>query len=235
LEEISLSIEEIVALLLGRSEKINSHQFRKFFAYFFLRRHCGNLDALRRHFRHVSREMIWAYAKDALGARHLAEEKKDLAAEIANAVVFDGGYRSTGVARHLREVKESLLLGAKVLSAEDAATYIETRIKQDFVEVHPMEWGYCLYQRGETGAACEAKVGPIEARAEPGVCGRCKFLCTGAENVDFWRHSGLLHQQLVDHPRSTKIMREESQKYVSVAASIVNRHAPREETGGKNE
>ena len=208
----------------GRPERIKSHQFRRFFAYFFLRRHSGNIDAVRRHFRHVSSEMVWAYTKDALNAAYLASEKKELAQEIASSVISGGGHVSAVVGAELRAVRDTLLLGAKVLSVEDAAAYIDRRIKADFAEIHPMEWGYCLLQRGDSGAACEGQVGPIEDRSEPGVCGRCKFLCTGPESVPFWEHAAQLHAEIAASPLATQIMRAQSERFAASAQRILVRH-----------
>jgi integrase len=72
-------------------QEITTHQFRRFFVYFYLRRFKGNLDALRRHFRHISRHMIWAYAKNSSNAKYLAKEEKRLAMEIVDGIVHGRG------------------------------------------------------------------------------------------------------------------------------------------------
>lgn len=218
--DINTALSAAWALFSGDDQKITTHQFRRFFAQFYLRRYQGGLDAIRRHFRHVSRDMVWAYAKDALNAEYLAKEKKVLAGEIAKSVVFSSGYTSTQAASEL----VSLRVKAKTLSVEDAAAYINKRIEDAFTSVHAMEWGYCLLQHGDQGAACEGQLGPIEDRSEPKTCGRCKFLCTGPENVPFWQHTALLHQEIAKHPKATKIMKSESEKILSTAGRILSRH-----------
>lgn len=209
----------------GSNIGLRSHQFRRFFAHFFLRRFKGKADAVRWHFRHVSKEMIWSYAKDAMNAKQLAESKKELAAEIVNGIVFGNDYASVAVAKELREAREMLRLGARVLTVEEAASFISAQIEKKFVDVHAMEWGYCLFQNGEKGAACEAKAGPVEARSEPATCGRCKFLCTGNESLAFWQQAALLHQEIAGHPKTTKIMRAESERFLATAEGVLSRHA----------
>ncbi|PUE60296.1 hypothetical protein B9Z44_12375 [Limnohabitans curvus] len=224
----SLSINDSLSAswthFTGDEQRITTHQFRRFFAYFFLRRHQGNLDAVRRHFRHVSRDMVWAYAKDALNASYLTLEKQGLAQDIAKSVVFGEGHVSVGVAQDLKAVCDTLRLGAKVLTVEDAATYIDRQIKKFFLDVQAMEWGYCLLQGGDKGGACEGQVGPIEDRSEPSVCGRCKFFCTGPENEEFWRQSAGLHEEIMAHPKSTRLMKSESERFVATAERILKRH-----------
>lgn len=217
----------------GSDERITTHQFRRFFALFYLRRYQGNLDAIRRHFRHVSRDMVWAYVKDGLNADYLTREKKSLASEIARSVVFDQGYASTSVGKELKEIRTTLTFQGKTLSVEDAAAYLTQQIETAFVDIHAMEWGYCLLQSGQFGAACEGKAGPIEARSEPQTCGRCKFLCTGTESVPFWQQSALLHQEILRHPKIVPIMREQSERALATAANILARHAC-EPSSGEN-
>jgi len=221
---INDSLSASWAHFTGDEQRITTHQFRRFFAYFFLRRHQGNLDAVRRHFRHVSRDMVWAYAKDALNASYLVHEKQGLAQEIAKSVVFGEGHMSVGIGQDLKAVCDTLRLGAKVLTVEDAATYIDRQIKQFFLDVQAMEWGYCLLQGGDKGGACEGQIGPIEDRSEPSVCGRCKFLCTGPENDEFWRQAAGLHEEIMAHPKSTRLMKCESERFVVTAKRILSRH-----------
>ena len=207
LESVMEDINFAWEFFQGSDIGLRSHQFRKFFAHFFIRRFKGGADAVRWHFRHVSKEMIWAYAKDALNAQQLVESKKELAAEIVNGIVFGTDYASTAVGRDLKEVGSTLRLGVRVLTVEEAANYIAAQVEQSFVDVHAMEWGYCLFQNGDKGAACEAKTGPIEARSEPSTCGRCKFLCTGKENAHFWQQTALRHQEIVAHPKAVSSTR----------------------------
>jgi hypothetical protein len=91
-----------------------------------------------------------------------------------------------------------------------------------------MEWGYCMFQKGNSGAACEAKTGPIEARSEPSTCGRCKFLVTGSENINFWQHTVILHQDINENKFTTKIMKDESQKIIAIGTNILKRHEDKE-------
>lgn len=217
-------INDAWAFFSGEPTNLKSHQFRKFFAHFFLRRFQGGADAVRWHFRHVSKEMIWAYAKDALGAKELVESKRELAEEIVRGVVLGNGYASASIAHELKVTHQTLKIGAKVLTVDEAASYISSEIEGRFSDVHPMEWGYCLFQNGDKGAACEAKSGPIEARSEPSTCGRCKFLCTGSENVPYWQQAAILHQEIVEHPKATKIMKVQSERFLVTASTILSRH-----------
>lgn len=204
--------------------KFSTHQFRKFFAHFYIRRYKGTVDAVRWNFRHVSKDMILHYTSQAMNAKQLAISKKELATEIANSIITDNEYSSIGIANEIKDFTVNSTLKAKVLTIEEIVKYIDDKIESEFKNIHAMEWGYCMFQRNYKGAACEAKTGPIESRAEPSTCGRCKFLCTGQENIEFWQQTILLHQDIVENKLSTPIMKKESEKLITVGNNILNRH-----------
>lgn len=208
--------------------KFSTHQFRKFFAHFYIRRYQGTADAVRWNFRHISKDMILHYTNQAMNAKQLAQSKKEFAKEIANKIVKDNEYTSIGIANELKGFSQNINLKAKVLSIEEASKFIEERIETEFKDIHAMEWGYCMFQNGYKGAACEAKKGPIESRSEPSTCGRCKFLCTGQEHISFWQQTILLHQDIVGNKFTTKIMKQESEKILSIGTSILKRHDKKE-------
>lgn len=202
--------------------KLRTHMFRRFLAMLWVRRFKGNMDALRRHFRHISRDMLWAYVHEAANAHYLVNEKRRLAREIAESLVFGEDYKSRWVGRKQRERFQYM---ACVMSLEDAARHIRQRIADDFTEVYPNEWGYCLYQKGQLGAACDAKEQAVEARAAPDTCGPCKFLCTGPENVPFWQQTALLHQDIVSSELTTPILKEASGRMLDTCRAVLSRHA----------
>lgn len=209
--------------------KFSTHQFRRFFAHFYIRRYKGTADAVRWNFRHISKDMILNYTRQAMNAKQLVESKKEFAKEIANSIVSDNQYTSIGVGNDLKKIPvKTLDLKAKVLTIEEASKYIEDKIESEFKDIHAMEWGYCMFQKGNSGAACEAKTGPIEARSEPSTCGRCKFLVTGSENINFWQHTVILHQDITENSFTTKIMKDESQKIIAIGTNILKRHEDKE-------
>ena len=91
-----------------------------------------------------------------------------------------------------------------------------------------MEWGYCVFQKNNKGAAFESKTGPIESRSEPSTCGKCKFLCTGKENIEFWQQSILLHQDITQNKFVTLLMKKESDKMITIGINILNKHQEKE-------
>lgn len=206
----------------------STHQFRRFFAHFYIRRYQGTADAVRWNFRHISKDMILHYTREAMNAKQLTQSKKEFAKEIANHIVKENNYSSIGVAQNIKEYSNQLDLNAKVLTAEEAAKYITDKIDSEFKNIHPMEWGYCMFQNGYKGAICEAKSGPIESRSEPSTCGRCKFLCTGTEHVEFWQQTILLHQDIHSNKFATKIMKNESEKIIAIGSNILKRHSEKE-------
>lgn len=210
----------------NKNFNFSTHQFRRFFAHFYIRRYQGNADAVRWNFRHISKNMILHYTQQAMNAKQLSQSKKELAKEIANNIVQENEYTSIGVGKDLKDMK--LDLSAKVLTVEEASKYITDKIDSEFKNIHPMEWGYCMFQNGYKGAICEAKTGPIEARSEPSTCGRCKFLCTGTEHVEFWQQTILLHQDIKNDKFATKIMKNESDKIIAIGSNILNRHSKKE-------
>lgn len=208
----------------NKNFKFSTHQFRKFFAHFYIRRYKGTADAVRWNFRHVSKDMILHYTSQAMNAKQLAISKKELATEIVNSIITDNQYTSIGIANEIKDFKANNTLKAKILTIEETSKYINDKIDSEFKEVHAMEWGYCMFQKNYKGAVCEAKTGPIESRAEPSTCGRCKFLCTGQENIEFWQQTILLHQEIIENKLTTPIMKKESEKLITVSNNILNRH-----------
>lgn len=214
----------------GVVEEIDTHQWRRFFAYFYLRRFKGSVDALRRHFRHVSRNMIWAYTQDAANAAYLAKEEAALAREIAEGIVLGEGYRSRHVAQDVRAQYNALNLPLK-----EAERWLRGRIDElSLRSVYPTPWGYCLFQRGGAGAACEAKDGPVMSRAEPLACGGCKFLASGDENVEFWQSTALLHQEIVATEHHVPLLKDASQRMLRICRAILARHGLAQSTTGED-
>jgi integrase len=192
---------------------ITTHQFRKFFALFYVRRFRGPLDALRDHFRHLDREMILAYVGDAWGAKFLAEAEASLAAE----------------------VMDSIVLGASVGVEGDPAQgrYLATNLPPEEIErlaasnsakaLLAMEWGYCLLQtKSSRNQACGADTQKErDERRCPDVCGRCPLLAIGPENRARWTQTLLLHEEIVENPMSLPRMKAESRKMVSTAKELL--------------
>lgn len=204
---------------------INTHQFRRFFAHFYVRRYKGTPDAVRWNFRHVSKDMILHYTSQALNAKQLSLSKKELANEISNQMLNNSDeYKAFSIENKLSEIK----MEAKVLTVDEAAKYIKNKLEKEIVNLHAMEWGYCMFQKNDKGAVCEAKYGPIESRAEPSTCGKCKFLCTGKEHIGFWQQTILLHQDITQNKFATKIMKDESNKLIQIGYNILNKHNEQE-------
>lgn len=210
--------------IVGDNFTINTHQFRRFFAHFYIRRYKGTPDAVRWNFRHISKDMILHYTSQALNAKQLSLSKKELANEISNQILNNNDYKALSVENMLNQIK----MEAKVMVVEETAKYIKNKLEKEIVNLHAMEWGYCLFQENNKGAVCEAKTGPIESRSEPSTCGRCKFLCTGKENIGFWQQTVLLHQDISQNKFATKIMKEESNKMIEIGYNILNKHNEKE-------
>lgn len=177
------------------------------------------MDALRRNFRHVSRKMIWDYAQDAANAEYLAKEEKELAHHVAEGIVHGEAYKSRHVAQDVKRQYKALNL-----PPEQAERWLRAEIEKRFHSIHATPFGYCMFQRGDIGAACEAKDGPVLARAEPGTCGDCKFLVSGDENIGFWQATTLLHQEIVDCPYHVPLIKEASRKMLKICQTVLGRH-----------
>lgn len=210
--------------IIDNDFSISTHQFRRFFAHFYIRRYKGTPDAIRWNFRHVSKDMILHYTSQALNAKQLSLSKKELANEISNQIINNNNYKALSVENRLSEIR----MEAKVLAVDEAAQYVQSKLENEMVNLHAMEWGYCLFQENNKGAVCEAKSGPIESRSEPSTCGRCKFLCTGKEHIGFWQQTVLLHQDITQNNFATKIMKEESNKIIEIGYNILNKHNEKE-------
>ncbi|QCG98115.1 site-specific integrase [Azospirillum sp. TSA2s] len=199
-----------------------SHQFRRFFALFYVRRFKGSLDALRRHFRHVSREMIFAYMGDAGNADYMIKDEQDLAREIAHSLITgDGKYASRQVGQ--REMKAMAKYKAQNLPPEEIEKRIQALIEKSYVQVTANEWGYCLPQKHDfIGSACGSKDGlPNHANAAPGTCGTCRFMAVGHEHREWWEHTILVHQEILDHELSLRRLKEASQGMIEIANRVM--------------
>jgi len=84
--------------------------------------------------------------------------------------------------------------------------------------------GHCPFQAGERVIVCEAKTGPIEAKAEPSTCVAMHIFCSGRENILFWHQIALFHQEMLANSHATCIMQEGSAKLLSTANNIPKRH-----------
>jgi hypothetical protein len=89
-----------------------------------------------------------------------------------------------------------------------------------------MPWGYCLVQRDDLGAACDARDGPNVVEMSPDVCGGCRFLGTGKENVEVWKGIHLLHQEVVRSPYATPIAKRASERMLAVSRRMMGIDAP---------
>lgn len=197
------------ASLHGIDWHFTSHQFRKFFAIFYVRRFQGPLDALRWHFRHLTREMIEAYVKDALNARYLAEAKAAETEEIFASIIHgDGNYsfpppvsRYEGLQARYRAMN---------LPLEDVEGALRSAVATAGAKVFAMEWGYCIDTLGTTGAeACAT--GVVEADrglATPGECYGCPHFLVGRENEARIRQSLALHRDILCHPDSAHLAKK---------------------------
>lgn len=98
---------------------------------------------------------------------------------------------------------------------------IKKAIEKDFAEVHPMPWGYCLLQRGQSGSSCDSKDGPNVVDNSPGLCGSCRFFSMGVENQEIWQQVYLTHKEVVDSPLSTPLAKSASGKMISIAENFL--------------
>jgi hypothetical protein len=94
----------------------------------------------------------------------------------------------------------------------------------EFTNVVATPWGYCLFQSGFTGAACDAVNDPTDEDMEQLTCGRCPWLAAGPGNIEICQTSYLLHEKIASHPLHTVRLKEASSKFMAVAARILRRH-----------
>lgn len=219
---INLAIQDLASTTGVPPFDFKSHQFRRFFALFYVRRFKGNLDALRRHFRHVSRDTILAYISDSTNAKYLIREEQSLAREIAHSLVTgDGRYGARQVGQ--REMKAMAHYKAQNLPPDQIEKRIQALIKKSYLQVTANEWGYCLIQKNDfTGSACGSKDGlPNHVNAAPEACGACRFSVVGREHQEWWEHTILLHQEILEHELSLKRLKEASKRIIEVAERVL--------------
>lgn len=189
------------AKLHGIEWRMTTHQFRKFFALFYVRRFRGPIDALRWHFRHVSMAMIEAYIKDAINARYLAEAEAEVAEEILSSIIHgDHAYAFPPPVSRYAGMQERYR--ALNLPLEEAEAVIRKAEAIPGARVTAMEWGYCLHSAPCTAlAACRSVSGlPDRELAGPTECFGCPLLVVGRENTERIRRSLVFHQDVLESP-----------------------------------
>lgn len=213
-------LNEFVNRIVGADWKIKTHQFRRYFAIFYVRRFQGCKDALRMQFRHVTNDMIEYYTKDEYGARYLSEAKRDLVHTIIDDLVFDRKmYRSIG--KTIPELEMAAYRAAN-LPLEEIEKRLEVLARTSFCDIRPTLWGYCVVQKHNTsGAMCQIEGMPSSIGMYPENCGRCRHLVVGVENVPIWERTAEVHQQVIDDPTSPPLARAASQIGVREALDII--------------
>ena len=185
--------------LHGIEWDFKSHQFRKFFALFYVRRFKGPLDALRYHFRHRSREMLENYIKDALNARYMAEAEAEVAEEIFATIIHGGGDYAMPppVSRYAGFAER---YAARNLPLKEVEVALRKAEHKPGLRVVAMEWGYCICGAGGAEvAACRGNHGePARDLAVPSDCFACPLLVVGQENEARIRQSLAFHQDVLD-------------------------------------
>lgn len=199
-----------------------SHQFRKFFAIIYIRRFKGPIDALRWHFRHMTREMIESYIRDAVNARYLAEAKAAETEEIFASIIHgDGNYsfpppvsRYEGILERYRALN---------LPLEEIEDIIHSAAAKDGARFFAMEWGYCVDPLAVTGAeVCSPdRPSPDRGLAVPGDCFCCPHFLVGRENEARIRQSLALHQDIIGHPSSAPLAKKLSRDLVERLGSAL--------------
>lgn len=188
-----------------------NHQFRRFFAMFYVRRFEGNLGALSYHLRHIDQEMLWAYLRDPENVRYYKEARHSFSVDIITAVCT-GRVHSTG--RGAGWLKTSLpALQGKVMSPAAAARHIDAAIKGDGLFLAANETGYCLggLRRAALGLCSMGEGGePNEINRTPELCDRCANNLLTDRSVDQLKADYVVHKELSESPSATSVMKEAS-------------------------
>jgi hypothetical protein len=184
------------------------HQFRRFFALFYVRRFQGSLDALRHHFRHVTEEMVWHYAQDPDTARFLADERADFTVRMMG-LIATGEIAAVGLAaKQLKEL--GAVYRAKAMPPVEIEKAIRRKIKSEKIELYPTGYGFCF--RSPSRAA-QAACG-VAADGLPNAAGRTVEACLGCANGCFTKHDEpalrieyLTHKEVADDTRGGMVIR----------------------------
>lgn len=204
------------ARLHGLEWHFTTHQLRKYFALFYVRRFRGPLDALRWHFRHVDSRMIMAYVGDAWGARFLAEAEASLMEEVLTSIIHGRSAMTHG------GVPESEARYAAANLPLEEVEQLAGAVRGEGGALLAMEWGYCLQQPESGAGACAATSAEERSlRRCPGICGACPLLAVGPENAARWRQTRALHQTVVKSPLSLPLAKEASARMVEMASGLL--------------
>jgi integrase len=186
-----------------------NHQFRRFFAMFYVRRFEGNLGALSYHLRHIDQEMVWAYLRDPENVRYYKEARHSFSVDVITAVC-SGRVHSTGRGAGFLKTNLPSLQG-KVMSPAAAARHIDAAIKREGLFLTANETGYCLggLRRAAIGLCSMGEGGePNEINRTPELCDRCANNLLTDRSVDQLKADYVVHKELSESPSATSVMKE---------------------------
>jgi len=191
------------------------HQFRRFFALFYVRRFQGSLDALRHHFRHITEEMVWHYAQDPDTARFLAEERTDFTVRMMS-LIATGEIAAVGLAAmQLKEL--GAVYRASVMPPAEIEKAIRRKIKAEKIELRASGYGFCFRSPARaTQAACG-----VAADGLPNAAGRTTKACLGCANGCFTKNEEpalrieyIVHKEVADDPSGGMVIRNAAREHM---------------------
>ena len=170
---------------IPREQRIHSHQGRKTFALFVVRRDKSGLEALAQHYGHLQTGITDRYyAGSDIGLHALldAADREDLATALADLI---GSQRVGGKAgKNLNSFDNNGANQQRFRGKPSLSSKVNELIDQGVV-LAPCNWGYCVYVR-QLSACGGGEQGPNTVRRSPDICAGCANFAVTAKHRPWW-------------------------------------------------
>lgn len=168
-----------------------THQFRMTFARYVATKDWTGLQALKRHFKHVSLQMTNVYAGNDHELHELiADYRNDFTKSLLDKVL---GAQALG-GRLGQEIVNANQQFRGDAGAMARAEVVEAIAENSDLLLLPHEYGFCVYR--QPGALCDGQVSLIGLDS----CVRCPNFVVTRENQPFWEERRESIQQLRNDP-----------------------------------
>ena len=168
-----------------KSRRFHSHQARKTFANFVVRRDKRSLEALAQHYGHLYTAVLdGAYIGSDRSLKSLLEEEslRDLTAGLTDILTSKslGGKAGLAVGPH----RDKILAAGRFRGKRAIKKVVDDLIKKG-VTLAPCDWGYCVY--AQDVSACRGdETGPNPVNRNPGTCSTCQNFAVTEKHRQWW-------------------------------------------------
>jgi hypothetical protein len=215
----------------GEQWSLGLHQLRRFFVTMWIDYYDfgARFESCRRMLTHDWIGTTIRYGTSIEQGRALTEAQRRLTFRVLKSAAFEG-LRDVRGAAGLRLAKVVERLRIRARSEAEIAALIEKRIEHYKVAVHPMPWGYCIWdslsgQRARCAPKGERSKSTIRPTTKKSCenCAECACFWSNAKFADFWEHAEHRHRRVVANPRAPRALVAAAEKALSVIQRFASR------------